>query len=158
MKMKNKWYSIVGFMVVIAATTSFVKMPLPNGGYFNFGDVAVVFAGLFLGRKGGFLAGGVGSAVADIIGGYYIFAPLTFIAKAAEGYICGLAKDKKGLPFHIIPAFGTLTMVALYFIGELFMPQFGLAAATAELPFNLIQAGGAYIGGKLLFEFYNKVF
>ena len=75
--MKNiKWYSVVGVTVVVLVTTMFIRVPLPSKGYFNFGDVAVVFAGLLLGRQFGAFAGGVGSALADVLGGFAIFAPL----------------------------------------------------------------------------------
>lgn len=156
--MKNvKWYSLVGFSVIVTVTTMFIRLPLPSTGYFNFGDVAVVFAGLMLGRWGGLIAGGVGSAAADILLGYAVFSPLTLLAKGTEGLLSGFAKGKKGFVYWVLPALGTLSMVAIYFIGECFMPQIKFAGAVAELIPNLIQATGGYIGGKLLFEIYNRI-
>lgn len=156
--MKIKWYSVVGVTVVVLVTTLFIRVPLPSKGYFNFGDVAVVFAGLFLGRKFGALAGGLGSALADVIGGFAIFAPLTFIAKGLEGLLSGFAREKTGLQYHLFPLLGSLCMAAAYFLGETVMPQVGLAGAIAEIVPNLIQAGGGYVGGKLLFEMYSRMF
>ena len=60
--MRDKWYYPVGLLVVVLMTTLFIRVPIPSKGYFNFGDVAVVFSGLLLGRRGGFIAGGLGSA------------------------------------------------------------------------------------------------
>ncbi len=89
--MNNKKTALLALTVVVALMTLFVRIPLPTRGYFNVGDVAVVFAGLVLGslsrerRFGwGAAAGGIGSALADIIGGYAIFAPVTLIAKGLE--------------------------------------------------------------------------
>lgn len=156
--MKVKWHSIVGMTVVVLITTIFIRIPIPSKGYFNFGDVAVVFAGLLLGRKGGFIAGAVGSAIADIVGGFAIFAPVTFIAKGLEGLFAGLAKNKKGFPFHLFPLVGSFCMITIYFIGETVMPQITFAGAIAELIPNLIQAIGGYIGGKALYKLYTNIF
>ena len=95
--MNNRVIKAVVLVVVIMLTTLLVKIPLPTRGYFNFGDVAVIFAGLVIGapflKKGvteynehaiwtAFLVGGIGSALADILGGFAFFAPITFFAKA----------------------------------------------------------------------------
>ncbi len=149
--MKHKWYTVVGLTVLVGVTTYLIRMPLPGGGYFNFGDVAVVFAGLMLGKWGGAIAGGVGSAMADILGGWFTFAPLTFLAKGAEGFITGLAAGKAKAFSIIFPIIGALAMVAIYFVGEIIMPNMGLAAAITEIIPNLIQAAGAVIGGRLLY-------
>jgi uncharacterized membrane protein len=142
-----KWYYIVGITVAVLVVTYMVKVPLPSKGYFNFGDVAVVFGGLLLGRKGGAIAGGVGSALADVIGGFPIFAPITLIAKGLEGWLAGFAKGHSGFRFYLFPALAVLSMVFIYFVSETFMPQIGIAGALAELPSNLIQAAGGYAGG-----------
>ncbi|MCX6220151.1 MAG: ECF transporter S component [Bacteroidia bacterium] len=156
--MKNiKWYKLVGFTVIVTVVTMFVRLPLPSTGYFTFGDVAVVFAGLILGKGGGLIAGGIGSAAADILLGYAVFSPLTVLAKGAEGILSGFAKGKTGIIYWVLPALGTLSMVAIYFGGECLMPQVKFAGAIAELIPNLIQAAGGYIGGKLLFEIYNRI-
>lgn len=157
-KIKNtNWYLTIGFMAIVTITTLFLRIPTPTGGYFNFGDVAVVFCGLLLGKKGGFITGGLGSAIADILSGYAMFAPLTFIAKGFEGFVCGIAKDKKGFIYHFLPLFGALSIIVSYFFGECIMPQIGFASAVAELPANTIQAIGGYIGGKFLFELYSRM-
>lgn len=152
-----KWYTIVSFTVVVLVITMFVRIPLPSGGYFNFGDVAVVFAGLMLGRFGGAIVGGVGSALADILGGFAIFSPLTLLAKGLEGLFSGFAKNKTGVVFWILPGIGVLSMVAVYFVGEIFMPSIKLQGAILELLPNTIQAVGGYAGGVLLFKIYSRV-
>ncbi|MEJ5242775.1 MAG: ECF transporter S component, partial [Desulfomicrobiaceae bacterium] len=83
--------------ILVCLTTLFVRVPLPSRGYFNVGDVAVVFAGLVLGTVArrrplvwGALAAGLGSAAADVFGGFALFAPLTLIAKGLEGALAAL--------------------------------------------------------------------
>jgi uncharacterized membrane protein len=124
---------------------------LPSKGYFNFGDVAVVFAGLFLGAKGGLIAGGIGSALADVIGGFPSFAPLTLVAKGIEGLLCGIAKNKKPFIKYFLLSLGVTSMVMIYFLGFTFINIYGgIGLAIGELPYNLLQAISGYYGGVLL--------
>ena len=155
-KRDNSWYVLVAYIVVVMLITRFFIVPLPSGGYFNFGDVFVVFSGLMLGKRGGAVAGGVGAAIADIISGYAVFAPLTLIAKGVEGFVCGTAKDKKGIVTWIVPAVGSLLMAVIYFAGQCFMPSIRIQGAVVEIFPNLIQACGGFVGGRLLFEIYNR--
>ena len=119
--------------------------------------MAVVFAGLALGKRGGLLAGGLGSALADLLGGYLLFAPLTFLAKGAEGWLAGFAHGRASWASYLFPALGGLCMVLVYFLGECLMPQMQLAGAIAEVIPNLIQALCGVLGGRLLFSAWQKV-
>ncbi|MCK5390341.1 MAG: ECF transporter S component, partial [Candidatus Thorarchaeota archaeon] len=71
---------------LVTIMTLVIRIPYPGtSGYFNFGDTMVMLSGFLLGPIGGFFAGGVGSAVADVVGGYPHWAPFTFIIKGFEG-------------------------------------------------------------------------
>ncbi|MHA1596508.1 MAG: ECF transporter S component [Candidatus Asgardarchaeia archaeon] len=75
-------------LVTIATMIFQVYIPATEG-YFNLGEAAVyTVAGLF-GPKIGALAGGLGSALADLITGYVIYAPGTFVIKGVEGFVVG---------------------------------------------------------------------
>ncbi len=135
--------------LMIALTTVFtllVRVPVPaTGGYINLSDVAITFAGLTFGPLVGFLAGGIGAALADILGGYAQFAPLTFIAHGVEGLIIGYVGYRKGLAQMALAWFlGTAFMVIAYLFGEATVMGLGWAAALEEVPGNLMQmlAGG----------------
>ncbi|HOH46399.1 MAG TPA: ECF transporter S component [Candidatus Cloacimonadota bacterium] len=151
-----KWYHLVGFTIVVMVSTLFIRIPLPGGGYFNFGDVTVIFVGLYAGSLGGALAGGIGSALADLIG-FPVFAPITLLAKGAEGLISGLAKGRKPFLNYLFPILGALVMVAVYFFGTWILPTFGIGAAVAELPANLMQALLGNIGARALFLAVKRV-
>ena len=147
--MKNVKIAFTALTVVVALITLFIRIALPSRGYFNFGAVAVVFSGLVLGslsRKRSFWwgagAGGIGSALADIIGGFGMFAPITLIAKGAEGGLCALASGRYKFSRWILILMGGASMVACYFIAEALMPNIGLQGAVSEIIPNLIQAGG----------------
>ncbi|HOQ80216.1 MAG TPA: ECF transporter S component [Candidatus Cloacimonadota bacterium] len=149
--MKN--YLMLILAGVVAASTFLIRIPIPvSGGYLNFGDIAVVFCGLYLGKTRGALAGGIGSAIADLIGGYFIFIPITFVAKGLEAFLAGVFVRRNPL----FLAFGAIAMLAVYFLAELFIPGMGLPAALADLNFNIIQALSGAIGGRLLFLIVEK--
>jgi len=144
-----KAFLILILIGVTAGMTMIVRMPIPGtGGYLNLGDMAVVFASLFLGGRWGAVVGGVGSATADLIGGFVLFAPVTLIAKGLEGFIAGTL-GKKHLVWVLLAVF---VMVVIYFLAELFLPGMGQAAALSELPFNAIQAVVGAIGGVAVYK------
>jgi len=156
MKLRMKIGLVIVFAGVTAALTLIIRIPIPGtGGYLNLGDSAVVFCGLFLGGWWGALAGGLGSAAADLFGGFFIFAPITLFAKGLEGLIAGTLGRKK--TWFVI--FAVASMVTVYFVAEIFLPGMGLTAALSELPFNVVQAivGGSagilvYLGVKRAFS------
>ncbi|MGD9030465.1 MAG: ECF transporter S component, partial [Anaerolineae bacterium] len=67
---------LTGMMIaLVAVLTLAVRVPFaPTRGYFNFSDVAVFLAGFAFGPWIGLVAGGVGTAMADLIGGYTLYA------------------------------------------------------------------------------------
>jgi len=155
-----------GVMIALVFLTTFIIRfpgPIPPG-YINLGDTVIIITALLLGKNSGFIAGAFGSALADVaVPGGYIFAPVTFIVKGIEGYIIGRMAfpDNKSLSKvemrKIIAVItGQLVMVAGYFIAEmsvmkLFDPVFGLSAAIAELPLNLVQGAASAVLGYMLY-------
>jgi len=78
------------FTALTAVVTLTIRIPFPaTAGYFNLGDALVMLSGILIGPIGGFIAGGLGSALADLVG-YPHFAPVTLIVKGCEGLIVGL--------------------------------------------------------------------
>ena len=50
--------------------TMVIRVPSPTGGYMNLGDTVVLLGAFLLGPWYGALAGGIGSALADVLSGY----------------------------------------------------------------------------------------
>ena len=130
-----------------------------TGGYINPGDIIVIFSGLIFGSFRGAIIGGVGSALADLMGGYPIFVPITLIAKGGEGFIAGLSSkdmnlEKKfiSLLFTSIPA--GIWMVLSYCAGEWI--YLGSAKAITALIPNIIQAFVGIAGALLLYQIIGK--
>ena len=67
-----------------------VRVPIvATKGYFNLGDTLIFISAALFGPLFGMIAGGVGSALADVIGGYIHFAPWTLFIKGIEGWLAG---------------------------------------------------------------------
>ena len=86
-----------------------------------------------------------------------MFAPITLIAKGAEGGLCALASGRYKFSRWVFILLGGAAMVACYFIAEAFMPNIGLQGAVSEIIPNFIQAGGGIAGGVLAFTAYGKI-
>ena len=65
--------------------TSIVQIPSPMQGYVNLGDCIVLLSGWILGPWWGAAAGGIGSMLVDLLGGYGHYAPcLLYTSDAAD--------------------------------------------------------------------------
>jgi uncharacterized membrane protein len=143
--------------LLIALTTVFtlvVRVPVPaTQGYVNLSAVAITFTGLVFGPWAGLAAGGVGAALADLLGGYAQFALLSLVAHGLEGLLIGLlGRGRRAIPGLVLAWLaGALAMIAGYLIGEgLFLT--GWPAALVEAPLNAFQGLlGAVVGIPLVF-------
>ena len=131
---------------LVTVGTLIVQIPNGMGGYFNVGDVMIFVAALTFNPLVGGVAGGLGSAIADMAMGYPVFALPTFIIKGLEGLFTGLITNKKSVyrdVFAVIVAGSE--MVIGYFLVEVYL--WGLGGAVAEVPANMAQiAIGGLVG------------
>ena len=137
-----------GLAATTTVATMLIQIPIPpTRGYLNFGDILIFTSALLFGRFVGGLAGGIGSAMADVITGYGYFAPYTLIIKGLEGSLAGAITDGKNTRRDILGWFvGAVAMVIGYFLVEAYVMGFGVPAALVEVPSNIIQVlSGAII-------------
>ncbi len=73
--------------VVFLVTAAFSLYIPETRGYFNFGESAVYLSSIILPPGWAALAGGIGSMMADVVLGYYHYAPATLLIKGAEAFI-----------------------------------------------------------------------
>ena len=130
---------------MVAVATHIIRIPNPMGGYFNVGDVMIFVAALTFGPLVGGAAGGLGSAIADIIG-FPSFAIPTLVIKGLEGLLAGLITNKKSVYRDVLAVVVAGTeMVIGYFLVEFYL--WGLGGALAEVPANIVQiAIGGLVG------------
>lgn len=152
----NNTKKLVSYGVLMALTvvmTMVIHIPSPaQTGYINLGDMVIFIAAFFFGKKAGFLVGGIGSALADLLLGYSVFAPVTLIAKGLEGYIAGaIFETDLGKKHPILPSsIGGLIMALGYFIAEIFM--FGFNSSLVNLPANIVQGLFGAVAASILYK------
>lgn len=81
--------SFLALFIAFTAVATSLHIPGPSSSYFNLGEVAIYTIALTFGAKAGGIAGGIGSAMIDIILGFSIWAPFTLIIKGLEGFVVG---------------------------------------------------------------------
>lgn len=83
--------SLVQVALMIAMTTLVtmtIRVPIFSG-YTHLGDSMIFLAAVLLGRKKAFVSASVGMLLADIISGFLIWAPFTFVIKGTMAFIAG---------------------------------------------------------------------
>jgi uncharacterized membrane protein len=124
---------------LVAVATLIIRIPNPMGGYFNVGDVMIFVTALTFNPLISGFAGGVGSAIADAIG-FPVFVIPTLIIKGLEGFLAGLITNRKNVFRDILAVvIAGSEMIVGYFLVELYVLQWGLGGALAEVPTNVAQ-------------------
>ncbi len=137
--------------------TMSIRIPTPGtGGYIHPGDAIVILSGVILGPAWGLLAAGIGSAMADLMGGYFIYVPITFVIKGAVALAAGMIYRKIGKTsksrYAAVVLGGVADMILVaggYFLCESVL--YGAAASAASIPANLIQGASGLVMGVLLY-------
>lgn len=149
-------------MALTCVLTLAVRIPSPTKGYLNLGDCAVLFGGWLLGPVYGPIAGGSGSALADLFAGYPVYIPGTLIIKAAMAFLVSFPSCRffgnegkhPGASFIAGAAAAEIFMAAGYWLYEAIIIGEGFAAASAGVPGNIVQgiagAAGAYFLTRVL--------
>lgn len=159
--MKTKQLALAALMAALTCiATMIIHIPSPLKGYINLGDCMVLLAAWLLMPKHGFLAAGIGSALADLFSGYILYAPATFVIKglmvliAFYGYKL-LSKKAGSLPARIISgAAAEIAMILAYFVFEGFL--YGFVPSLVNVPANGVQAVAGLIIGVALIKIFEK--
>lgn len=143
MHSKTKRIVITAIMAaMVCVATMIIKIPSPMKGYLNIGDCIVLLCGWLLSPGYGFVAAGLGSALADMFSGYITYAPATFLIKGSMALIafaCFKLMNKRlgRLPSQIIGAvLAEIVMVFGYFVFEGFM--YGFVPSAVNIPANAV--------------------
>ena len=109
--MTTKDITIVGVMAALVfAATYFLKINMPlTMGYVHLGDSMIFLAVYLFGWKKGALAGAIGGAMSDLIGGYVIWIVPTFAIKFIMAMVAGLL-------FDLIKSKGKYLYIATYYL------------------------------------------
>lgn len=145
---KELVYAALGIALVFVCTLVVnVRLPIAaNGGLIHLGNVPLFIIAILYGRKFGALAGGLGMALFDVVGGWFIWAPFTLVIVGLIGYAVGAICEKyKTLPAYILAlVVACLIKVIGYYGAEVIIYGNWLAPMTS-IPGNLVQMGMATI-------------
>ena len=123
-----------------------IKIPVPNG-YTHLGDCFIFLGVLLLGTKKGSLAGAIGAAASDVLGGYMHWALPTFFIKYIMAFIMGMFVEKLMPNFKwnwiLGAAVGGLMQCVLYTACDCVM--FGWAYGIAGIPSIVMQTTNGII-------------
>lgn len=157
----------ITFTALLAAlcyvATVIIQIPSPMQGYLNLGDCFVLLSGWLLGPIYGGLGAGIGSMLGDLLTGYGIYAPATFLIKALMAVVASLlfsalkrVMHNKTLVPHILSGIAAeIIMVIGYFLFACLIMGEGWAAALS-IPGNLVQGAAGAIAGVLVIELLHK--
>lgn len=157
--MSTKKLTITALMVaLVTIMTMTISIPIGSQGFLNFGDIMIYASALLFGPQVGLIAGGIGSALADLLLGYPLWIPITLAAKGLEGYVAGkLCLNTKSMAQKLVGiAIGGLCMIFVYFIGGVLLAFSSdglvpaIAAGLSGIPYNVLQVIVGAIGGNII--------
>ena len=132
---------------MIFVLTVVPRIPVPaTGGYIHLGDAGIVFAASAFAPAVAMVAGGLGTALADLLG-YPQWAIFSLLVHGLQGFVVGWVFRKK---FNLINAiisslFSILIVVGGYFISGAILES--PAVAVVEILPNTLQAfSGSLVG------------
>jgi uncharacterized membrane protein len=85
------------FIALTLVATMFINIRLPimgNGGLIHLGNVPLFMAAFIYGKKTGAIAGAFGMGLFDLLSGYALWSPFTFIIVGVMGFVVGLISEK----------------------------------------------------------------
>lgn len=128
------------FAALTFVATYVVKIPLPGNGYANLGDCFVIVSGIILGPYG-IAASALGSALCDLVSGYVIYAPATFVIKGIMALVAFVLMGRKA-KFNIFKLVLTAVLCEIIMVGGYFLfeiPLYGIGVAIADILGNAVQ-------------------
>lgn len=159
---KLKKLTLAGALAALTTVaTLLIQIPSPTKGYINLGDVLVNLSAWILGPVYGAAAAGIGSAMADLISGYTVYAPATLIIKAAMAVVSYLVFSKVSGKYKTFPALASgavaaeIVMVAGYAVFAGFLYG-SVSSALLSVPENIVQGVFGAAASTVLYTAYSK--
>lgn len=137
------------FAALTLVFTMFVNVRLPiaaNGGLIHLGNVPLFVGAILFGKRTGAFAGAVGMSLFDLLSGWTLWAPFTFVIVGAMGYTVGtIAQKRQKLYWYALSmAAACVIKVVGYYIAE-WIIYGNFIAPISSVPGNLVQIGAAMV-------------
>lgn len=141
-------YAALGIALVFVCTV-FINVRLPvaaNGGLIHLGNVPLFIIAILYGRWLGALAGGIGMALFDVMGGWLLWAPFTLVIVGLMGYTVGaICEKKQNFQTYVFAIVVACIIKVLGYYGAEGIIYGNWLAPMASVPGNLIQIGVAAV-------------
>ena len=129
--------------------TAFINVRLPiaaNGGLIHLGCVPLFLSAILFGKRTGALAGAFGMGLFDLLSGWYLWSPFTFVIAGLMGWTIGTVVQKKqGFGRYTLAiALACVIKIVGYYIAEGFIYG-NWIAPVSSIPGNLVQVGAAAV-------------
>ncbi|MDR2044235.1 MAG: ECF transporter S component [Clostridium sp.] len=137
--------------LTFALTFVNIRLPIPgNGGLVHLGNLPVVVAAVVLGKKYSAAAGALGMTLFDLVGGWFLWAPFTFVIRLTVGLVLGLFAEKRqgrDIRWNLAGVLiSGVILVAGYYAAEWILYGSPFAPA-ASVPGNVLQVVSAAVLG-----------
>lgn len=133
------------FIALTYIFTAFVNIRLPiaaNGGLIHLGNVPLFLCAILFGKRKGAIAGAFGMGLFDLLSGWYLWAPFTFVIVGLMGFAVGaITENRPGFSWNALALLvACLIKIVGYYIAEGLIYGNWLAPASS-IPGNLVQIG-----------------
>lgn len=126
------------FIAIIFISTYMIQITLPlpgNGGLIHAGNIALFTIAIVFGKKYGAISGAVGMTLFDLVSGWTLWAPGTFVIRFACGYVIGAIANSKGYNGRsrnrnaLAMLAGSIIIVAGYYLYQVILYKSWILAA-----------------------------
>ncbi len=137
-------------IALVFIATAFINIRLPimsNGGLIHLGNVPLFLAAAIFGKKTGAVCGAFGMALFDLLSGWVLWAPFTFIIVGLMGYTVGKVTENRDcsmFKYLLAAVMALIIKIIGYYIAEALIYG-NWTAPLASIPGNIIQVGVASI-------------
>lgn len=132
-------------LVFVATLLLNIKLPIrANGGLIHMGTAMLFIISISFGPKKGAIAGAVGMGLFDLISGWTLWAPITFLVRGLQGYIVGKiawsnGRNGNSKGYNLLATIVSIPpMIAGYYIWEAFLFNSWIIPM-ASIPGDIVQ-------------------
>lgn len=132
-------------LVFVATLLLNIKLPITaNGGLVHLGTAMLFIVSILFGPKKGAAAGAVGMGLFDLVSGWTLWAPFTFLIRGLQGYIVGKVAWSRGhngnsFGFNLLGTIiSTPFMIAGYYLCEAILFRSWIIPL-ASIPGDIVQ-------------------
>jgi len=136
-------------IALVFVCTVFINFRLPiaaNGGLVHLGNVPLFIIAILFGRRFGALAGGIGMALFDVVGGWFLWAPFTLVIVGLMGYTVGaICEKRRTMTAYVLAMVAACLIKVVGYYGAEGLIYGNWLAPMTSIPGNLAQIGVAAV-------------